>query len=332
MMRNVIRSPLEQAHQGENTLLSGPARLLQGGKEDLPPRQAGAIPPSPATILQRLQTTLELEPLIRIFSESLNGLVPHDGIALDCPEQGIHISHGRISRHTCSYNLMVEQIPLGELRILRGRRFRPAELRALEEALTVLVYPLRNALLYHQALQSAQTDPLTGLLNRAALDRLLERELAMARRSGGHVCLLVLDVDHFKEVNDRFGHQTGDQVLLAVSDRLQDLTRKSDMVFRYGGEEFVLIMGDTDPRAADQGARRIHEAIRSQPLETAPGESVEITVSIGIACVGRDEAAESLFRRADQAMYRAKHTGRDRIVWSDSPCNTPAAPGETMDR
>lgn len=316
MMRHIIRSPLQQAHKGDNTLMAGP-RLLQGGKQDLPPQGAAAIPPSPAAILQRLQTTLELEPLIQIFSESLHPLVPHDGIAFDCPEQGIHISHGRISRHVCSYNLMVEQTPLGELRILRGRKFRTAELNALEEALTVLVYPLRNALLYHQAVQSAQTDPLTGLLNRAALDRMLERELAVSRRSGGHLCLLVLDVDHFKAVNDRFGHQAGDQVLLAVADRLRALTRRSDMVFRYGGEEFVLLMGDTDPEAADQGARRIHEAIRERPLEITPGQCIDITVSIGIACGGGSEEPGSLFRRADRAMYRAKDSGRNRIVWAD---------------
>ncbi|MGM0677440.1 GGDEF domain-containing protein [Ectothiorhodospira marina] len=315
-MRHVIRPMLEQANNGDNTLMAGP-QLLQGGLAQSE-RHAPSVPAiTPAMMLHRLQTTLDLEELLEIFANAVAGMVPHDGLTFDQPDMGIHISRGRLSRHVCSYNLMVERTEIGQIRLLRGRKFKESELIALEEALSALTYPLRNALLYHQALTSAQTDPLTGLLNRISMTRMVDRELAMAARSGRQVCMLVVDVDLFKRVNDTHGHQAGDHVLVAVAERLSALTRKSDMVFRYGGEEFVIVLSETDAESAATAAGRVQEVIRSAPLTLDAGEQIWITASIGVALQHPDDSPASLFKRADQAMYRAKHGGRDRIEWAD---------------
>lgn len=315
-MRHVIRPTLEQAHSGDNTLMASP-RLLQGGLLETARPAPGVPAMTPALMLHRLQTTLDLDELLEIFSQALAGMVPHDGLTFDRPDMGIHISRGRLSRHVCSYNLMVERTEIGQLRLLRGRKFSESELLSLEEALTALTYPLRNTLLYRQALTSAQTDPLTGLLNRASMTRQVERELALAARAGRQVSLLVLDVDLFKQVNDCHGHQAGDHVLVAVADRLKALTRKSDMVFRYGGEEFVILLGESDAESAGKAATRIHEAIRNCPLALGADDEIWITVSLGIALQRPDDTPSSLFRRADRAMYQAKNSGRDRIEWED---------------
>lgn len=315
-MRHVIRPMLEQANNGDNTLMASP-QLLQGGLAQSARHTPGVPAITPAMMLHRLQTTLDLEELLEIFSNALAGMVPHDGLTFDHPDMGIHISQGRLSRHVCSYNLMVERTEIGQLRLLRGRKFKEQELIALEEALSMLTYPLRNALLYRQALNSAQTDPLTGLLNRASMARMLDRELAVATRSGRQVCMLVVDVDFFKQVNDTHGHQAGDHVLVAVAERLRALTRRSDMVFRYGGEEFVIVISETDAESAATAAERVQEVIRSAPHTLDAGEQIRITASIGVAMQRPGDSPASLFKRADQAMYRAKNTGRDRIEWED---------------
>ncbi|WP_412851861.1 GGDEF domain-containing protein [Ectothiorhodospira shaposhnikovii] len=312
MIRHIIQAPIESRYQAGNAVVKTP-RFLGGP----------VTPPGPAELidtprlLHRLQTTLDLDELMDIFSNSIAWRIPHDGLTFDREDRGIHLSRGRLSRHSCRYHLMVDQHELGELRLLRGRKFRESELAALEEALTALIYPLRNALLYHEALQAAQTDPLTGLQNRAAMNRAVERELAVCRRTAQPLAMLVLDVDHFKRINDHHGHHSGDQVLMAVARRLQEVTRKSDMVFRFGGEEFVILMAGTDTQAAAQGAARVHEAIRNHPLSLGDGGHVEVTASIGVTAYREEDTPHSLFQRADQAMYRAKQTGRDRIEWAD---------------
>ncbi|MBK1672801.1 GGDEF domain-containing protein [Ectothiorhodospira shaposhnikovii] len=309
MIRQIIQAPHDPGLKTDSA--------IGGGRQFPAERNVPSQLISTPQLLHRLQTTLDLEELLGIFSSSIAWRIPHDGLNFDRENSGIHLSRGRLSRHSCRYNLMVEQQELGELKLLRGRKFRESELAALEEALTVLVYPLRNALLYHEALQAAQTDPLTGLLNRNAMNRAVERELAVARRTGGSLAMLMLDVDHFKRINDHHGHHYGDQVLAAVAQRLRAVTRKSDMVFRFGGEEFVILMAGTDPQAAVLGANRVLEAIRLCQLPLKCGNQVSVTASIGLSVSREGDSPDSLFQRADQAMYQAKRAGRNRVEWTD---------------
>jgi len=276
-----------------------------------------AAPLSPTELAQRLQTSLELERTLELFTQAIQWAFPHDGMTYDHPGLGLHLSWGRLSRHSCCYNLVVEREEIGELRFLRGRKFREEELTEVENLLSVLIYPLRNSLLYRQAVEAAQTDTLTGLYNRAALDHLLPRELAALRRGQQPLALLVVDIDHFKRINDTLGHSAGDQVLKAAADCLQEATRESDMLFRYGGEEFVMLMSTESPEDALLAGERIRRVLRNCEALQSAAPGFTLTASIGVAMARPTDSAFSLFDRADQAMYTAKQAGRDRVVRSE---------------
>jgi len=159
----------------------------------------------------------------------------------------------------------------------------------------------------------SQRDPLTGLGNRRAYGRTVPETLDRCRRAGAPVSLLVVDIDHFKEVNDRHGHGFGDQVIQALSVTMTGCIRASDFAFRYGGEEFVLLLpGLAAPRALEVAERvrsGMHDARRPAPDGTRP----MVSVSIGVAQMRQGDTAEALFARADAALYRAKAAGRDRV-------------------
>lgn len=277
-----------------------------------------------AQVAHALQASLEVPRILEIFSEMTQAYVPHDGYAYDHTTLGLHCSGGRLSRHECSYHLVMDDQDLGEWRLQRGRRFREAELEQLEVLLGGLFYPLRNALLYHQAIESAQTDSLTGLHNRAALDRHLPRELASFQRDNRPLALLVVDLDHFKQINDQYGHSVGDDVLRAIAECLLAATRCSDMVFRAGGEEFVVLVHVNQEQQALDAAERIRAAIESctHVRSTTPG--FPMTASIGLAVATSNDTLRSLFDRADQAMYAAKHAGRNRVGIAAEPAVPPA--------
>jgi len=173
-------------------------------------------------------------------------------------------------------------------------------------------------------LRSGFTDVLTGWHNRRYLQVRLLEEMARARRERNHVVCLMLDVDHFKRINDRWGHVAGDAVLRELANRIDAEVRASDVAARYGGEEFVVLLPDTNAAAAERLAERIRRAIASAPFALPNGDSVTVTVSIGIASVcpdPRDDdlktAGDALLARADVAMYRAKSAGRDQVAIGD---------------
>ncbi len=170
-------------------------------------------------------------------------------------------------------------------------------------------------------LRSGFTDVLTGWHNRRYLQVRLTEELARARRDRSHVVCLILDVDHFKRVNDTWGHAAGDEVLRELANRIDVQVRASDVAARYGGEEFVVLLPDTDNASGVRLAERIRQAIAASPYELPCGETASITVSIGIAGVTPDPEADdlktlgdSLIARADVALYRAKTAGRDQVA------------------
>lgn len=174
-------------------------------------------------------------------------------------------------------------------------------------------------------MRSGFTDVLTGWHNRRYLQVRLNEELARARRDQQHVVCLMLDVDHFKAVNDKYGHVAGDVVLQEIASRIDAQVRKSDVAARYGGEEFVVLLPDTDTESGVTLAERIRSAVCAAPFELPDGSSRDVTASIGIAGVTPDtdddelkNLAESLIARADVALYCAKAEGRNRVAVDDS--------------
>ncbi len=160
----------------------------------------------------------------------------------------------------------------------------------------------------------AHTDVLTGLANRRLLLSRLEEEYARARRHGSSLALLMIDLDHFKQVNDTRGHLCGDRVLETIGVLLRALKRPADVAARYGGEEFALLLTDTDEAGAHAAARRVHETLRSVDHSDAEGREFRVTSSVGVALLeAQDANGEALIARADQALYAAKAAGRDRV-------------------
>ncbi len=166
------------------------------------------------------------------------------------------------------------------------------------------------------SLEMAITDQLTGLHNRRYMGRHLDTLIANAEKSGKPVAFLILDIDYFKSVNDTHGHDIGDEVLREFASRIAANVRGIDLACRYGGEEFVVVMPDTDMEFASAVAERLRRNVEATPFAISrEPRKLNITISIGIAgSEHRGDTAEALLHRADQALYRAKRDGRNRVV------------------
>ncbi|MCU1658356.1 MAG: hypothetical protein JWO57_3012 [Pseudonocardiales bacterium] len=159
----------------------------------------------------------------------------------------------------------------------------------------------------------SRTDALTGLYNRRHLDDELRRSHEDARRHDAPLCLLLLDIDHFKNVNDTYGHPAGDLVLGAFAQRLREQLRAGDIAGRWGGEEFLIIMPRTDPAGAFEVAERIRTCTGATPVTSVDGHVMKVTVSGGLAC-GPGDTADAAVHLADTSLYQAKAAGRNQIV------------------
>lgn len=260
-----------------------------------------------------LQKTLDLEQQLNTVFDELCILFEIDSCLYQNHSENIHVSLGDLQRHTCSYNLTAEDEYLGELLFSRQSRFSKNELEAIENATSALIFPLRNALRHRQAVKCALTDSLTGAGNRISLDNSLKREVDIAHRYQTPLSLALIDLDRFKQVNDQYGHQAGDFVLKEVIQTIASNSRCADMIFRYGGEEFVILLTKTD----SWGAHIITERLRAMIAGLAciyENQEIPVTISIGLATLNNADSPKSLLERADSALYQAKHRGRNRVV------------------
>jgi len=171
----------------------------------------------------------------------------------------------------------------------------------------------------------AVTDVLTGLYNRRGVEWLLKRELAAASRRRSTLWLALVDIDRFKQINDRFGHEIGDCALRQVAQELRTQAREEDIVARWGGEEFlVVILSCCDAEGAGVAAERMRGAVADREIDLADAPALAVTISIGVASVPPGGDLASAIARADQAMYRAKSAGRNRVVVADEATGIPA--------
>jgi two-component system cell cycle response regulator len=172
---------------------------------------------------------------------------------------------------------------------------------------------LRNQI--QESVELSITDPLTGLHNRRYMERHLKTLIGEAQRSGRSLSVLIADIDHFKQVNDTYGHDAGDLVLKEFAERFRRYTRGVDLACRLGGEEFLIIMPDTDKTLAWQVGERVRECVAVEPFKIGQNQEIWVTASVGLATwEGEADTAEALFKRADNALYVAKRQGRNQVV------------------
>jgi diguanylate cyclase (GGDEF)-like protein len=221
------------------------------------------------------------------------------------------------ARHVVVLPLLAGRTELGVVAIEQLGRTTGVPARTLEMLLQFCAHAalaLRNSSLHAEVERLATFDALTGLGNRRLFEEALGRELARASRRAGALALVLIDVDHFKAVNDEYGHQAGDEVLRRVGAAVASVARAADLAARFGGEEFVLLVPDCDETRAVGVAERVRAAIATC------GGPVSVTASAGVA-VGRwpGLTRDGLIRVADEALYRSKRAGRDRTTLGRAP-------------
>lgn len=270
-----------------------------------------------------LHRSLDPKRVIDIFFQQLLPCVAYDSIEYLNEGMDIHLASGHVTQHSLHYDIFLSDQPLGQLRLTRAKRFHPPELATLEAWIGSLVSPLRNALMYHMATQSAFRDDLTGVENRRALDQALPMELGLAERHDSPLSLLVLDIDHFKTINDRYGHVVGDQLLCEAVKAYYQAVRNTDSLYRYGGDEFVMMLRATPLDGALEVAERVRRSVANICYRHGKLHLL-VSVSIGAAMAQVGDSAQALFTRADKALLKAKREGRNRVGLLDPSTAVPA--------
>ena len=263
-------------------------------------------------LTHRLGTSLDTAQLLSLFHSEMHDLLNIAGVHFVNRDAGLDIAIATRAIHTCQYQLKLEHEDLGSLVFSRAKRFDEHELALLEYFIAHLLYPLRNALLYHKALRLAERDPLTGMRNRVAMVNSLQREIALGKRHNDFLSLLIIDIDHFKQINDAHGHTAGDRVLLQVAATIMDTVRQTDMSFRYGGEEFVVVLSKTNLEGAVVIGERLRKLVEESVVNYKQQE-LQVTVSVGATQLAAEDDLDAFFDRADAALYAAKDNGRNQV-------------------
>ena len=304
---------------------------------------------------QALSGTHEADEIVRIVAERVSAIMPYDVLSLTWREPKHMWVYLPDTMNSGSVRLNTEEtlrqgrtpsdrsiidaieIPLlskmeemGGFRLERaqGQAFGPADRELMMTVAASLALSLTNAVAHRALEQMAMKDGLTGLFNRRAFDQLLSQEVKAAERYRSPVCLLLGDVDHFKAINDRFGHPVGDALLKQIAALLTESLREVDRVARYGGEEFAMILPRTDVASGTVLANRIRERIERHVfmVEELP---IQLTLSLGVAGYApvSMRTTEELVDATDRALYKAKANGRNRVEVQEEtapgPCTAP---------
>jgi diguanylate cyclase (GGDEF)-like protein len=235
---------------------------------------------------------------------------PHHGGAENDPLLSCRVCGGIPGTTSCQPLLVAGKV-IGSVLVEHEEELDDRDDRVLQESVTQAAPVLANMRTIAIAESRAATDPLTGLANRRALQDTLNRMAAHASRAVSSMAAIAMDLDHFKQINDRYGHDAGDTVLAAVGELLRTFVRESDFVSRMGGEEFIILTPDTGRDGAAVLAEKLREAISRIEV---PGIDESVTASLGVAVMPDDAGTgEQLLRHADRALYLAKELGRNRV-------------------
>ena len=271
-------------------------------------------------LLQRLMGCTDRTLIIERFHRWATDLRLTEGTQFTSVEGENPETFGTKRHHSAQYALNLDGRPLGNIRLCRRERFVEEELMAIEKALGSVARALHGAAEVDSLRSLCTLDPLTGLGNRSSLYESMQREVSRARRHGSPLAVMMIDIDHFKTLNDELGHLGGDDVLRSIARVLCESTRRSDLLFRFGGDEFTIILPHTDVTGADKAARKIRANLGKVSCAgfdlDASNTLAHPDVSIGIAAYVDGDDDGTLLQRADTHLYHAKAQGRARVCTS----------------
>ena len=253
-------------------------------------------------LLEQLQTTLSLDKILDIFAMEAAKYVNFSGLYFKNQIVSKSLSGSRKSKQERQFELKLNDEFIGTLSYGINSPISMSHYKDLKRIHQVLLYPLKNALQYHQAMQLAMQDGLTGLGNRRYFDEQLKRAMHNANRHQGQVGLVLGDLNKFKAVNDTYGHGVGDEVLKQFANVLRICIRDSDSIFRFGGDEFAIIVENASEFALDIIKNRLESSIKENALLS----KYQVSCSLGTTFMNRADNEHTLFERADQALYRQK--------------------------
>ena len=257
---------------------------------------------SNSSLLEQLQTTLALDKLLDIFAMEAARYIKFSGLYFKSKIVSKTLRGSRKAKHERQFELKLNDEFIGTISYSIDNPISMHHYQDLQRIHQIVLYPLKNALQYHQAIQLAMQDCLTGLGNRRYFDEQLKRAMHNANRHHAQVGLVLGDLNKFKAINDTYGHSVGDQVLIQFANILRTCVRDSDSVFRFGGDEFAVIVENASEYALDIIHSRINNALKSNIILA----KYQVGCSLGTTFMNRADNEQTFFERADQALYRQK--------------------------
>lgn len=264
---------------------------------------------SEQSLISQLQTTLDIQEQLNIVSMAAGKLLPLSSLQLHTAAGVFSASGSKAAQYEHRSMLMLNQQCLAELVYENDSPFSPMLKRELLQLESEWLFSLRNALVVSRLQHMALKDTLTGLGNRRFFDDSLHKAVQLAKRYNESCSLLLLDLDNFKQVNDIAGHTAGDELLIAIANTLSETLRITDSLFRFGGDEFAIILSTADTDSAELIARRLLKAIHQLPL----CQHYQVSISIGLALLQPEQSQTAFFAAADKALYQAKSAGKNML-------------------
>jgi diguanylate cyclase (GGDEF)-like protein len=254
-------------------------------------------------LAEQLQTSLDLTGLLNIFSMEVSKIVDFSGLYFKKGNLTAQVRGSETAKNERLFELRINQQYIGTLTYAINSPISLAHYKILTELHQLLIHPINNAIAYQKAMSLAMHDELTSLGNRRYFDQQIKRAMHHANRQVSQLGLMVCDLDKFKAINDNHGHCIGDQVLIEFSKALKASVRDSDSVFRFGGDEFAIIIEDASEKSLFIIEKRLSRALNHNPLLA----KYQVACSSGFTFMIRDDNEQSFFERADTILYRKKH-------------------------
>ena len=261
------------------------------------------------SLVSQLQTTLDIQQQLNIVSMAVGKVLPVSALTIKTAVGDFTASGSQAADFEHRSVLVLNQQCLAELVYHSDHPFSPMVQRELLLLESEWLFSLRNALVVSRLQHMALKDTLTGLGNRRFFDDSFDKAVQLAKRHNDSCALILLDLDNFKQVNDTAGHSAGDEVLQAVADCLRDTLRATDSLFRFGGDEFAVLLSGQDADSAELVARRLVKVINQHYL----CQQYHVSASAGLSVLREEQSCRQLFTSADSALYQAKEAGKSTV-------------------